>query len=111
MATYAARRIAERFWEYVNDAGTAPGEHFNVDATPHRVEDDAYMFDSVADMVRVVRMDGVTFDTTGAEWASDPDGSQVIDYATGERERVSWHFDAIHPAILSRVIMPAVDAR
>ncbi len=109
--TYTARRVAARFFEYVGADDASPGEHFNIDATPHTVSDDAQTFDRMADLVAAVRRDCVTFDATGAEWASDPDGSQVIDYGTGERETVSWHFDGIAPAMLARVIVPAVDAR
>ena len=78
---YTARRIAAQFYEYT------PGDTFNIDATPHRVA------------------------ATGSDWASDPDGSQTIDWCAAERETVSWHFDGISPALLSRVIIPAVDAR
>ena len=108
---YTARRIAARFFEYIGEDESTPGDTFNSDAMPHRVDDVTIAFDSVAELVRAVRWDGATFDATGADWASDPDGSQIIDYATAEREVVSWHFDGISPAILSRVIMPAVDAR
>ena len=109
---YTARRIAARFFEYIGEDESTPGDTFNVDAMPHLVDDVTVTFDSVADLVRAVRWDGATFDATGHDtWASDPDGSQIIDYATAERESVSWHFDGIAPALLSRVIIPAVDAR
>ena len=108
---YTARRIAARFFEYIGGDESAPGDTFNIDAMPHRVDDETLTFDSIADLVDAVRRDYVTFTATGTDWASDPDGSQIIDYATGEREEVSWHFDGISPALLSRVIMPAVDAR
>ena len=108
---YTARRIAARFFEYIGEDESTPGDTFNVDAMPHRVDDVTVTFDSVADIVRAVRWDGATFAATGSDWASDPDGSQIIDYATGERETVSWHFDGIPPALLSRVIVSAVDAR
>ncbi|MDF2506327.1 MAG: hypothetical protein K0Q52_186 [Microbacterium sp.] len=108
--TYTATRIAARYFEYVGEDDATPGDTFNVDATPHRVEDDALEFDTMAELVAAVRRDGVRFDATGTDWAANPDHSYVIDYATGEREAVSWHFDAIPPALLARVIMPAVDA-
>ena len=107
---YTARRITQRFWEYIGDDESAPGDTFNADMAPHTVDDEHFTFDSVADLVDAVRRDGVTFDATGNDWASDPDGSQIIDYATAEREAVSWHFESISPALLSRVIVPAVDA-
>ena len=108
---YTARRIAARFFEYIGEDEATPGDTFNIDAMPHSVDDVTIAFDSVAELVDAVRRDYVTFTATGTDWASDPDGSQIIDYATGEREEVSWHFDGISPALLSRVIMPAVDAR
>lgn len=108
---YTARRIAARLFEYIGEDESTPGDTFNFTATPHSVDDKYVTFDSVADLVAAVRWDGAKFDATGSDWASDPDGSQIIDYATAERETVSWHFDGISPALLSRVIMPAVDAR
>lgn len=111
---YTARRIAARFYEYTVD-GLTPSDDpdaFNVDATPYAVEDDVMTFDSVADMVATIRRDGVSFDAYGdGVTASDPDGSYVIDYATGAREAVSWHFDGIAPALIERVIAPAIEAR
>lgn len=108
---YTARRIAARFFEYIGEDEYTPGGTFNLDVMPHHVDGETLTFDSVADLVASVRADGVTFDATGYDWASDPDGSHIIDYSTAERETVSWHFDGISPALLSRVIMPAVDAR
>ena len=117
MTTYAARRIAQRLFEYVtvSDDGTAtPSDDvadFNDLPFYHGTDDETVAFDSVAELVDAVRRDRVTFAATGSDWASDPDGSQVIDYATAERECVSWHFDGIAPGLLARVIIPAVDAR
>lgn len=108
---YTARRISARFFEYIGEDESAPGDTFNIDALPHRVDDETFTFDSVSELVDAVRYDYVTFAATGLDWASDPDGSRIIDYATAERETVSWHFDGISPALLSRVIVPAVDAR
>lgn len=112
--TYTARRIVARLYEYVDEDGgpadVCDDETFNVDATPHRVEDETLRFDTMAELVAAVRRDGVTFQATGADWATDPDGSQIIDYATAERETVSWHFDTLSPAMLARVVIPAVDA-
>lgn len=108
---YTARRIAARFFEYIGEDEATPGDTFNIDAMPHSVDDETLTFDSVSDLVDAVRRDYATFDATGSDWASDPDGSQIIDYATAERETVSWHFDGTSPALLSSVIMPAVDAR
>lgn len=109
--TYTARRIARVFYEYTGADEFTPGDDFNVDGTPHYTHDDVREFDSMRELIDAVRRDGVTFAATGNDWAADPDGSYVIDYATAEREAVSWHFDGIAPDMLARVIIPAVDAR
>jgi hypothetical protein len=44
---------------------------------------------AVDEAVRAVRDLGLTFE--GGDWASDPDGSRDVDYATGERSEVSAH--------------------
>ena len=108
MTTYTARRIQERFFEYIGDDEYSPGDNFNWDGVPHSVKIDNIVFDSVAELVEAVRRDYVSFDATGSDWACNPDGSDTIDYATGERESVSWHFDNIPAGILSRVIIPAI---
>ena len=109
--TYAACRMVARLYEYIGADEYTPGDTFNVDAAPHAVTTGDYVFDSVTELVEAVRRDGVTFEASGTHYAIDPEGSYVIDYATGEREAVSWHFDSIPGALLERVIIPAVDAR
>lgn len=116
--TYSANRVVTRLYEYVTvDAdGTArpsdSEDDFNDMPHYHYESIDAQEFDSVADMVAAIRRDYVSFAAYGdGMTASDPDGSQIIDYATAERESVSWHLDAVSPALLERVIIPAVDAR
>ena len=108
MRTYTARRIEERFFEYIGDDEYSPGDYFNIDAMPHSVRIDDIVFESVSDLVDTVRLDFVSFKWTGGPGAENPDGSHVIDYATGERESVSWHFDNIPAGILNRVIIPAI---
>lgn len=109
MSTYSARRVASRFYEMIGADEFTPGDDFNIDTMPYAVDDETLTFDTMADLIDAVRRDYVTFDATGADWASDPDGSQIIDYATGARETVSWHFNTIGSAMLTRVIMPAID--
>ena len=118
MTTYTATRISRRLYEYVtfDDEGNAlPSENvedFNDQPHYHQTTVEDYVFDSVNELVAVVCRDFVRFDATGySTWASDPDGSTIIDYRTAEREEVSWHFDAVPDAILNRVIIPAVDRR
>lgn len=108
MTTYTARRIEERFFEYIGDDEYSPGDNFNIDGVPHSVKIDDIDFNSVSDLVEAVRRDHVSFKPSGELWADNPDGSDVIDYATAERESVSWHFDNIPAGILNRVIIPAI---
>jgi hypothetical protein len=42
-------------------------------------------------LAALIRQHGLTFAASGGGWAADPDGSRIIDYATGEREEVSAH--------------------
>lgn len=109
--TYTATRIAARFFECIGASEDEPGDVFNVDAMPHTTDIDTLTFETMAELIAAVRRDRVTFEASGTDWACDPDGSQIVDYATAAREAVSWHFDGINPAMLARVIMPAVDAR
>ena len=47
----------------------------------------------VNEAVSVIAREGLTFAASGAGWAAHPDGSYVINYATGEREETSAHFE------------------
>jgi len=110
----AAKRIAERFYEFVDAEGNPSDddEDFNIDASPHRVDERVYEFDTLEEMVTAFRQDGVTFDSTGrADYAAEPDGSSVIDYATGERERVSWHLFPTMPMATWLFLIAFVDSR
>jgi len=108
----AARRIAERYYPYIGETVDEPGDEFNVDATPHWVDEETHTFDTPAEMVETIRRDYVTFDATGrADWAAEPDGSHDIDFATGERERISWHFFPTMPMSTWLFVVAFVDAR
>ena len=41
--------------------------------------------------IDLIRKEGLTFAASGNTWASNPDGSRCIDYATGMEEEVSIH--------------------
>jgi hypothetical protein len=47
--------------------------------------------DTVEEAVRVISNAGLSFAATGTDWAAHPDGSQIVDYATAEREDVTAH--------------------
>ena len=63
--------------------------------------------DDIDEAVRVFEREGLTFAATGNDWAAHPDGSQIIDYATAEREDATAHLlgfsDADTLAIIERV--------
>lgn len=108
---YLATRTVSRFYEYTEDGDpTTPGETFNIDGEPHTEYTEPMRFDSVADLVAVMRRDGVTFAAYGdGMHAGDPDGSCIINYETAERETITWDLSNISPRLLDRVIIPAID--
>ncbi len=114
----AAKRITQRFYEYVtwDEDGQASSSEdesdFNVDATPHYEEVEELTFDTPAELIEAMRRDGVEFSATGrADTATDPDGSQIIDYRTAEREVISWHFYPTFPMGTMMLVIAFVDAR
>jgi hypothetical protein len=56
-----------------------------------RTEDFDCRDEPVEDAVRVIQREGLTFAATGNAWAAHPDGTQIIDYGTGQREEVTAH--------------------
>ena len=110
MAEYKVRRAITRFFEYIGEDENSPGEDFNIDATPHYESVEELTFDSVRELAEAMRRDGVTFNAGDSmERADLPDGSFIISYATAERETCCWDCTEINPAILDRVLIPAVD--
>lgn len=68
---------------------------------------ETYECDDTADAVRVLQREGVTFAATGSDYAANPDGSVIIDYATAEREEVSAHLNGFTPAaaaLIERIV-------
>jgi len=69
--------------------------------------EDLFEVDDIEEAVRVFEREGLTFAATGNDWAAHPDGSQIIDYATAEREDATAHLlgfsDADTLAIIERV--------
>jgi len=70
-----------------------------------RVEE--YECDDVDEAVKVIEREGLTFAATGNDWAANPDGSFIANYATGERHEVTAHIDSFSDedaaAIIERV--------
>jgi len=47
--------------------------------------------DAIEGAVRLIQREGLTFAATGNDWAANPDGTRITDYATGEREETTAH--------------------
>ena len=66
-----------------------------------------YECDDVDEAVRAIQREGLTFGATGNDWAGNPDGTTIIDYATAEREDATAHLDSFSDedaaAIIERV--------
>jgi hypothetical protein len=60
--------------------------------------------DTVEEAARVISNAGLTFAATNNEWAAYPDGSQIVDYATGRREEVTAHLDDFTDADIDAII-------
>lgn len=79
------------------------------DMTYHDTKDQTLPCESVETAVRVIRMHGLTFEATGSDWAADPDGSYIANYATAERVETSAHVSGATDAEMN-AIMAGVDA-
>lgn len=84
------------------------GDYYNAPHT-HTFED--YFEGTAAELAREIRKEGLTFDASGGEWAANPDGSCVSNYATGERCEVSAHLPADMPARLANALRRVVDGK
>lgn len=51
-----------------------------------------------------IRREGLTFAATGTDWAADPDGSYISNYATGERIAKTAHLSGFHPRVVAAII-------
>ena len=67
-----------------------------------RVEE--YECDDVEEAVRVIQREGLDFKSTGNDWAANPDGSFISNYATGERHEVTAHIDSFSDADAAAII-------
>lgn len=69
------------------------GEHGEMDGD----ETTEILFpDNVEEAVDAIRETGTSFAASGGGWASNPDGSTIVNYRTGEREEVSAHLYGMH---------------
>jgi hypothetical protein len=70
-----------------------------------RTED--FEVDDIEEAVHILKRESLTFEASGSDWASDPDGSRITNYATAERTETSGHLKHFRPldveAIIARV--------
>ena len=78
--------------------GSLPREVYDAART------DEYEVDDIDEAVRVLTREGLTFAATGTDWAANPDGSYISDYATGERREVTAHLDGFTPAAVAAIV-------
>jgi len=75
---------------------------------PRKCYDDArveeFECDSVEDAIKVIRQEGLDFKSTGNDWAANPDGSTIVNYATGLREERTAHIDSFSDADAAAII-------
>lgn len=66
-----------------------------------------YDCDDTDDAVRILQREGLTFAATGNDWAANPDGSYIEDYATAGRVETTGHLfgfsDADFDVIIGQV--------
>lgn len=74
------------------------------------VETNVYDELTAREAVNLISREGLSFTATGADWATDPDGSYISDCATGERTETSAHLSGFHPRVVT-AIMAATDDR
>lgn len=60
---------------------------------------------SASEAARLLEREGLSFAATGNEWAADPDGSYITNYATGERCETSGHLSGFHPRVVNALIV------
>jgi hypothetical protein len=99
--TPTVRIIEVRFLEdEVYDGGIPTACYDNATVTDYDADD-------VEDAVRILTREGVTFAATGNDWAANPDGSYISNYATAERVETTGHLfgfsDADFDVIVERV--------
>jgi hypothetical protein len=98
---YAVRLIRTTFLE----SEVFEGDYLNAPSTETEIR--VYDGMHLTDMVRMCRDNGLTFEASGNDWASNPDGSQIVDYREGRREEVTFHFVDV-PERLQLAVIDAV---
>lgn len=60
--------------------------------------------DDVEEAAKWIEAEGLTFAATGNEWAADPDGMRIVNYATGEMVESSAHLSGCDDSDIAAVI-------
>lgn len=89
---YRTRFLEEDVWE---------GDYPRDDV---RTEDYDCTDEPVEEAVRAITREGLSFAATGTDWAAHPDGTQIIDYGTGQREEVTAHLYGFSEADTATII-------
>lgn len=63
-----------------------------------------YEVDDVDEAVRVLQREGLSFAATGNDWAANPDGSYIADYATDRRVETTGHLYALSSEQIAAII-------
>jgi hypothetical protein len=63
-----------------------------------------YPVDTVDEAVELIRREGLSFDATGTDWAAQPDGSAVVNYATGQQVEVTAHLNGFTDADVEAIM-------
>lgn len=59
---------------------------------------------TASEAARLISDAGLTFAATGGNWAANPDGSYISNYATAERVEESAHLSGFHPRVEAAII-------
>lgn len=59
---------------------------------------------SAREAAQLIQSEGLTFESTGNEWAANPDGSYVSNYGTGERCETSAHLSGFPDRVVCAII-------
>jgi hypothetical protein len=65
---------------------------------------DVYSSVTAKEAADILIREGLSFDATGNDWAADPDGSYVTNYATGQRCETSGHLSDFDPRLVAAII-------
>jgi hypothetical protein len=99
------RIIRVRFLEdEVCDGGIPQASYDNATTETFEWDENDTREEAVEGAVRVLQREGLTFAATGTDYAADPDGSYVSNYATAERVETSGHLNGFSDAEVATIV-------